>query len=260
MEVLALAGGVGQSPVNDCLLCLRLRWGALVLILHAPKWFISWFSLCVCVCVCVCVLQRWHLCEADHTAPRKDPRPSSWYVSEKEHWARGQIWPLLPATPSLAGSPWTNHFPLWLLAFSIVKSGDYTVDVFDILFVLLNRHPLHGWNMFDLFVWGHPLFGVGRGWHLIEDNIPLFIRCLRTFSLESYTVCTGTPRPTVLLYTAQMVALVCLLFRNWRQNPPTADRLWLTLLPWSGTEPAVSLRESCTPEAASLLGADTEPE
>lgn len=35
-------------------------------------------------------------------------------------------------------------------------------------------------------------------------------------------------------------------FMNWRQDPPTAERLTLALLWWSGTKPSIPLKYACT--------------
>lgn len=52
---------------------------------------------------------------------------------------------------------------------------------------------------------------------------------------------TGIPRSIWALFycTSQMC-----FFINWRQNPPSAKRIWL-LLWWSGTKPVISLRHAC---------------
>lgn len=110
----------------------------------APKWFpvflcVSNPSLLTCSFFCP---GAGTFVNPTTYLSQKDLRPyaDTWWKTELSK-EPGDLASLLPATPSLVESPRMHHFPFWLLDFSVVKWGNYTVNVLNILFILLNRHP-----------------------------------------------------------------------------------------------------------------------
>lgn len=129
--------------MNDPLLCSWLWWGAFVLILQLLSDFLFFFVFPTPDCspvVFFCPAAGTFVNSTTYLS-QKDLRlsPDTWWKRELNE-EPGDLASLLPATPSVE-SPQMHHFPFWLLDFSVVKRGNYTVNVFNILFILLNRHP-----------------------------------------------------------------------------------------------------------------------